>query len=78
MSKESMEIGKWVRATLVQMGVDTGGLDIFVTGTSVSLKGELKRLKPSFAETETSKKQLMESVRDRLRSKKEIKRVQFL
>ncbi len=42
-----MQAVKWVRATLTQMGVDTQGLEISLTGSTVQIRGEVKKLKGS-------------------------------
>jgi hypothetical protein len=47
LAKESMQAVKWVRATLTQMGVDTQGLEISLTGSTVQIRGEVKKLKGS-------------------------------
>lgn len=78
MSKESQSIAKWVRMTLTQLGIDTLGLDILVSGSTVHLKGKLKKIKSSGFDTDRTYKKLMETAAQRLRSHRDIKRVLFL
>ena len=78
MSRESQSLAKCVRMTLTQLGIDTTGVDIMVSGSSVSIKGELKPLKASGFESEKSRASRKELIMQRLRAHKGIKYVRFL
>ncbi len=79
MAKESMMTAKWVRMTLTQMGVDTQGLEISLTGSTVQIRGEVRKLKGSLGLGSDSKQtRLLEMISQRLRQHKAIKRVMFL
>jgi len=78
MNKEIRSLAKYVRMTLTQLGVDTTEIDILVSGGTVHLRGELKKIKPSAFDSDKTHKRLMETIAQKLRSHKEIKRVHFL
>jgi len=58
--------------------VDTTGLTIMISGSSVQVIGELKKLKASSFDSGKTQKKLMEDISMRLRQHKQIKRVMFL
>lgn len=70
-------IVQMVRMTLVQLGVNTQGLDIVVSGGTVHLRGEIRKLKPSAFDSEKGQRRLLENISERLRHNKQIKRVLF-
>jgi len=76
--KEGLSISRWVRATLTQLGVDTTNLDITLSGGSVQLRGEIKRLKTSEFDSDQTHRRLLEQITERLRSHKAIKRVKII
>ena len=78
MRGEARNLAKAVRMTLTQLGIDTTGVDIMVSGGTVSIKGELKPIKPSGFESDRTRMSRMELITQRLRLHKTIKRVRFL
>jgi hypothetical protein len=78
MSRETKEVTRAVRTTLTQMGVDTQGLEIVVSGGMVRIQGELKKLKGFSELSEKLAKKLREDIAQRLRRNKHIKRVMFI
>ena len=78
MRGEARNLAKAVRMTLTQLGIDTAGVDIMVSGGTVNIRGELKPLKPSGFESERTRASRMELITQRLRLQKAIKRVRFL
>jgi hypothetical protein len=77
-SHEGKIVVRWVRASLVQMGVETQGLDIMYSNGGIQIRGEIRRQKPSFSETDKSRKRLLETIGERLRQHKLIKRVRII
>lgn len=78
MRGEARNLAKAVRMTLTQLGIDTKGVDIMVSGGTVSIKGELKPFKPTGFESDRTRESRIELVTQRLRLQKAIKRVRFL